>query len=103
MGITYCSKFDCANTDCLKNQCHAPQHRDISIADLCDGWCYTPIGPTNYDTARSSKRKELLAALCRGTQKTNYNCSDVCRAMCRNDGTCAYCSILADAVEEVMN
>lgn len=102
MGITYCSKFDCAHTDCTKNQCHAPQHQDISIADLCDGWCYMPIESAKCYVTTPSKRKELLAALCRGTQKTNYMCDDVCRAMCGNDGTCAYCLTLADAIEEVI-
>lgn len=97
MGITYCSKFDCAYTSCTRNQCHAPKDDSISIADLCDGWCYMPAEHEPFN-----KRKELLAAICRGTQKTNYKCSEVCRAMCGNDGTCAYCSIIADFVEEAI-
>lgn len=44
-------------------------------------------------------RKKLLQAICDGTQKTNYKCSDVCKALCSVSGDCAYCSIIADAIE----
>ena len=53
--------------------------------------------------SQDTVRNDLLAAICRGTQKTNYKCDEVCKAMCGNDGTCAYCSIIADSVEEIIN
>ena len=46
-------------------------------------------------------RKTLLQAICDGTQKTNYKCSDVCKALCTVSSDCAYCSIIADSIESV--
>ena len=101
LGKTYCSSFDCVYTDCSRNQHNAPKGLDISIADLSDGWCYTPQ-LLDKASNESYLRKKLLAAICSGTQKTGYRCDETCRAMCGSDGTCAYCSAIADAVEEVL-
>jgi hypothetical protein len=93
MSITYCSRITCVHKDCFRHQYNAPEDRNISIADLNDGWCFdSPKEPTD--------RERLLAAICKGTQKTNYKCNDACKAMCGNDGTCAYCSVIAYAIEE---
>lgn len=105
--ITYCSRTDCRHP-CLRNQKFAPKDRDISIADL-DNNCY--LSPEVDDAmtisaikrSQDATRNDLLAAICRGTQKTNYKCDTVCKAMCGSDGHCAYCSTIADAVEEVLN
>jgi hypothetical protein len=91
--ITYCSRTKCVHLDCIRHQIYAPKDKDVSIADLNDGWCFDEKVPND-------NRKRLLAAICHGTQKTNYKCNEACKAMCSNDGTCAYCSIIADAVEE---
>lgn len=45
-------------------------------------------------------RQRLLKAICNGTQNTNYSCNDTCKAMCDVAGACAYCSYIADAIEE---
>lgn len=95
MEMTYCSHIDCIHTDCVRHQDFAPRDRDISIADLNDGLCF------DSKEVRLSERQRLLAAICRGTQKTNYKCDSVCKAMCGSDGTCAYCSIIADSIEEM--
>lgn len=99
MGITYCSMITCSHTDCSRHQFNAPPGKIISIANLNDGYCFGPTVTTVIEE-EPQKRARLLAAVCRGTQKTNYKCDDVCKAMCGNDGTCAYCSIIADAIEE---
>jgi hypothetical protein len=104
MSITYCSHIDCRHP-CLRNQKFAPKDMDISIADL-DNNCYLSPKVDDAMTIRAIKRSQdatrndLLAAICRGTQKTNYKCDDTCKALCGNDGTCAYCSIIADSIEE---
>jgi hypothetical protein len=99
--ITYCSQTMCAHLNCLRHQYHAPSG-DISIADLNDGLCFDPMVflPDDEEPTKSSDRERLLAAICRGTQNTNYKCDDVCRAMCDNDGGCAYCSAIAGVIEE---
>lgn len=90
----YCSRLDCIHADCSRHQDNAPEGRDISIADLNDGWwCYDK-------KEIKSDRERLLQAICSGTQKTNYKCGSVCKSMCSSDGDCAYCSIIADAIEE---
>lgn len=97
--FTYCSHTDCSCEDCVRHQANVPRHltySDISIADLNDGYCFLPKQKS------PTRREKLLAAICKGTQKTNYKCDETCKAMCGNDGTCAYCSIIADAVEEVV-
>ena len=91
--ITYCSRIDCVHVDCSRHQDNAPTNKDISIADLTDGWCYDK-------KEIKSDRERLLQAVCNGTQNTNYKCDTVCKAMCGSDGHCAYCSIIADAIEE---
>lgn len=102
MDITYCSQTMCAHLDCIRHQYNAPVGRDISIADLNDGLCFDPMEflPNEDDLPENNRRERLLAAICKGTQKTNYKCNDACKAMCGNDGTCAYCSVIADAIEE---
>jgi hypothetical protein len=95
MGITYCSQTKCVQFDCLRHQLYAPKDRDISIADLNDGLCFDPGAK-----AILSDRERLLTAICKGTQKTNYKCDTACKAMCGSDGSCAYCSIIADAIEK---
>jgi hypothetical protein len=94
MEITYCSHIDCVHKDCTRHQIWSPTDRDISIADLNDGLCF------DVTEKALSKRERLRLAICKGTQMTNYKCNDVCRAMCGLDGTCTYCAILADAIEE---
>jgi hypothetical protein len=100
--ITYCSQTLCAQLDCVRHQYHAPLDDNLSIADLNDGLCFTPMEfiPDDSELPGQVSRERLLKAICKGTQKTNYKCDDVCKAMCGNDGTCAYCSTIADAVEE---
>ena len=96
--ITYCSHIDCYyKEDCPRHQIHAPSGIIISIADLDDGYCFVP-----EPNKQPSVRENLLAAICRGTQNTNYACDTVCRSMCGNDGTCVFCATIADAVEEVI-
>jgi hypothetical protein len=91
--MTYCSRTSCIHTDCCRHQSLAPVDSNISIADCNDGWCFS-------EEVVKNERQRLLAAICRGTQKTNYKCDSVCKAMCGSDGICAYCSIIADAIEE---
>lgn len=91
--ITYCSRIDCAHIDCSRHQDNAVKNKDISIADLNDGWCYD-------QKEIKSDRERLLQAICNGTQKTNYKCNSVCKSMCGSGGVCPYCAIIADAVEE---
>lgn len=86
--ITYCSKRLCAHNECDRHYTKAPRARGNSYADLNDG-CYEYI-----------YRKMLLSAICKGTQKTSYKCTDACKAMCNNNGTCAYCSIIAESIAE---
>jgi hypothetical protein len=98
IDITYCSHIDCYYRDCIRHQCKAPADRSISIADLNDGYCFAPERPVF-----KSNREELLAAICRGVQKTNYRCDNPTRAMCDVDGGCYFCATIVDAVEEVLN
>ena len=108
MSITYCSRTDCRQETCFKHQRRAPLYKEISIADLNDN-CY--LSPDEDDKmtieaikrSQNEARRDLLAAICRGTQKTNYKCDDKCKAMCGSDGTCAYCSIIADSIEDLNN
>lgn len=128
MRKTYCSKINCKYIDCLKHQHNAPKDKNISIADLDDGWCYTPANYCSKEDCRRVScsfhksrvhpgivatavdldlgcyispvgREKLLQALCKGTQLTNYRCDKICKALCGLDGTCAYCSTLADVIE----
>lgn len=90
--ITYCSRVTCMHEDCSRHQ-HNITKDMISIADLSDGWCFD-------EKTSNESRQRLLRAICKGTQKTNYKCNEVCKAMCGNDGVCAYCATIADAIEE---
>jgi hypothetical protein len=96
--ITYCSNIDCIHRECHRHQFNAPKNTDISMADLNDGLCYT--SKKAVEAIYTKDRERLRMAICRGTQKTNYKCDTVCKAMCGSDGVCAYCSIIADAIEE---
>ena len=106
MSITYCSRTDCRQGTCLRHQKRAIHHKDISIADLNDN-CY--LSPDEDDKmtidaikrSQNASRNDLLAAICRGTQKTNYKCNDACKTLCDSNGSCAYCSIIADSIEEL--
>jgi hypothetical protein len=100
--ITYCSQTLCAHLDCVRHQYHAPLDENLSIADLNDGLCFTPMEflPDDSELPAHDRRERLLKAICKGTQKTNYKCDFVCKAMCSSDGVCAYCATLADAIEE---
>lgn len=113
MDITYCSHVDCINIDCSRHQSNVPRaktYSDISIADLNDGYCFdariipSQLTPKDMeDKINKEGRAKLLYALCEGTQKTNYRCNDVCKALCGVDGSCPYCATLADSIEEVFN
>ena len=104
--ITYCSRTDCRQDTCTRHQRFAPKNEDISIADFNDN-CY--LSPETDDKmmleairrSHDAARNDLLAAICRGTQKTNYKCDEVCKALCDSNGSCAYCSIIADSIEEL--
>lgn len=96
MDKTYCSRIQCANLDCTRHQIYAPKSKDICIADLNDGWCFTPVTTARRNT---TEREKLLLAICKGTQNTSYVCDVTCKALCSNDGTCDYCGRIADAVE----
>lgn len=129
MSKTFCSQTKCMYIDCPKHQYNAPKDRDISIADLNDGLCFTKqdyciqsdcrktwcrFHQDKIDRSRPHDivdldlgcyvgpegRDRLMAAICRGTQKTNYKCDTVCKAMCGADGCCAYCATIANAIEE---
>ena len=108
MSITYCSRTSCRQEACFRHQKRAPLYKEISIADLNDG-CY--LSPEEDDKmtietikrSQDAARNDLLAAICRGTQKTNYACTDACKALCNSNGNCAYCSIIADSIQEVTN
>lgn len=129
MDRTFCSRTTCMYIDCSRHQHNAPKGKTISIADLNDGLCFTELTycvqsdcrkvwcrfhQQQIDTTRPyviteqdlgcyvgpEGRNRLVAAICRGTQKTNYKCDTVCKAMCGSDGVCAYCSTIADAIEE---
>lgn len=98
MGITYCSHTDCYYRDCMRHQHNAPKDRDISIADLNDGYCFIPSHL--LETKERHKRERLCSAICKGVQSTNYRCDNPTKAMCDADGGCYYCATIADAVEE---
>lgn len=89
----YCLHNDCIKKTCRFHLCNAPdgEYVEASSQDL---GCY--VGPYH-------KRQELLKAICDGTQKTAYRCNDACKALCGSDGNCAYCSTIADSVEEMLN
>ena len=99
--ITYCSHIDCYYRDCTRHQSHAPASRQISIADLNDGYCF--ISEHRPDPVFKSNREDLLGAICRGVQNTNYRCDNPTRAMCDVAGGCYFCATIADTVEEVLN
>ena len=42
--------------------------------------------------------KNLRKLICEATQKTNYKCNDVCKALCDGKGNCAYCHIIAEHI-----
>ena len=98
MSITYCSHTDCYYRDCVRHQNNAPTDRDISIADLNDGYCFIP----EPDPSFNSKRAKLLSAICKGVQSTSYRCDNATRAMCDVYGGCYFCATIADAIEEVV-
>ena len=98
MGITYCSHTDCYYRGCTRHQSHAPEGRDISIADLNDGYCFIP--ESLLETKAKHKRERLMSAICKGIQNTAYKCDNPTRAMCDVAGGCACCAIITDAVEE---
>lgn len=97
MSITYCSHIECIHKDCNRHQISAPVGIDISIADLNDGLC---LDTKEVFNEHLHTRTNLLQAICRGTQNTNYACDSVCRAMCGNNGDCYYCAAIADTIEE---
>ena len=99
--ITYCSHTECYYRDCVRHQSHVTTTGPISIADLNDGYCFIPEAAA--DQAVRDNREELLRAVCRGVQKTNYKCDNPTRAMCDVDGGCRFCDVIVDAVEEVLN
>ena len=88
----YCILSDCVKKDCRFHLSTAPKGVVVESTDQ-DLGCY--VGPYN-------RRKDLLRAICVGTQKTNYKCSDACKALCDSNGSCAYCSTIADSIEEVI-
>jgi hypothetical protein len=92
----------CAHLNCIRHQYNAPVGRNISIADLNDGLCFDPMEflPNEDELPENNRRERLLAAICKGTQNTNYKCNDACKAMCGNNGDCFYCAAIADAIEE---
>lgn len=96
MGITYCSHLDCYFRDCTRHQNNAPADRDISIADLDDGYCFVP--ESLLETKHRHKKERLMSAICKGTQSTNYKCDNPTKAMCDADGGCYYCEIIAEAI-----
>ena len=96
--ITYCSHIDCYYRDCTRHQCRAPEGQAISIADLNDGYCFIPVELVK--TKHKHLRERLAAAICKGTQNTNYKCDNPTRAMCDVDGGCYYCENIAEAVIE---
>ena len=92
--FTYCIHSDCANNMCMFHINRAPRGYAVTAKDFNE--------ESSCFKAAVSKRDVLLAAICRGTQNTQYRCDAVCKAMCGSDGTCAYCAAIADAVEEVL-
>lgn len=94
--ITYCSHIDCYYRDCIRHQNHAPKDRDISIADLDDGYCFIPIADK-----RLNNMEKLLSAICHATQNTCHKCDNPTRSLCDVDGGCLYCATIADAIVEV--
>ena len=96
--ITYCSHIDCYYRDCARHQSNAPEGRDISIADLNDGYCFIP--ESLLETKHRHMKERLMSAICKGTQNTNYRCDNPTRAMCDADGSCYYCETIAEAVIE---
>jgi hypothetical protein len=97
--ITYCSRFDCINTECARHQSRALGSQSISIADLNDGYCFTQKVLSSLADCMSVN---IRAAICKGIQNTVHRCDDVCRAMCGIDGSCAFCATLADEIEGVL-
>ena len=101
MDITYCSHLDCYYRDCARHQSHAPDGRDISIADLNDGYCFIP--ESLLETRARHKKERLMSAICKGTKSTNYKCDNSTRAMCDADGGCAYCAAIAISSNNTTN
>ena len=93
MGITYCSRTDCLYRDCGRHQNNLPEGDIFSIADFSEDVCYK-------STSLESKRARLLEAICKGTQKTNYSCSDEAQEICFKNGGCKYSKALAEAIEK---
>lgn len=87
----YCMMSDCVKNDCRFHLSRAPEGVIVEAIFNQNLECYA--GP--YD-----RRKDLLKAICFGTQKTNYKCDEACKAKCGLNGYCAYCSTIADAIEE---
>ena len=91
MDVTYCSRLSCSRKSCGYHQINVPDGRVVSMSDRSFGvGCY-----------RSEEDYlELKRAICKGTQKTNYKCSDTCKALCSVNGDCAYCSIIAEEISK---
>lgn len=93
MGITYCSHTDCFYKDCGRHQHNLPEGVIISIADLNDGFCYMP-------DSIDARKQRLINAICKGTQNTNFSCSDEAQEICFKNGGCKYSKALAEAIEK---
>ena len=96
--ITYCSHIDCYYKDCIRHQSNAPSGRNISIADLNDGYCFVP--ESLLEVRLSRKKERLMSAVCKGTQKTNYRCDNITRVACDVNGSCSYCETIANMIIE---
>jgi hypothetical protein len=100
MDKTYCSHTECVQTGCDRHQIGAPSGTYISIADLLSDSCFISKPQQNIGVDVTNDRSRLLAAICRGTQNTNYKCDEVCKAMCSSVGDCYYCASIADVIVE---
>lgn len=72
--ITYCSQTLCAHLDCARHQYHAPLDSNLSIADLNDGLCFTPMEflPNDSELPGNDSREALV---CKALDRYN-NLSD---------------------------
>lgn len=91
MDITYCSRISCSRKSCGFHQINAPDGVDISITDRGSvAGCYRS----------DDDHQSLRLAICRGTQKTAYRCSDSCKSLCNSNGDCAFCSVIAEEISK---
>lgn len=90
--FTYCIRSECIEKDCRFHLTRAPRGYAVTAKDFNE--------EHNCLKVVTSMRERLMKAICNGTQKTNYKCDSVCKAMCGSDGVCAYCATIADAIEE---